>query len=314
MNEINFDDHVCRLCSRKCVGKRSIANHLAQTHKMSLREYVLKFYFDDAIPKCKCGCEKEVKWNKISCRFNVYVNGHNEAGFKKKNYRPTEEQIKKRNDAIRKTYEERGNEIKEKISKQVKKGLKESGINFSEYFKEKWNDEDFRSKQHKARIKSWQGEEGEIRRKKVFTEKFSRKISEANMKRDTKRTSKAEQDFINQLREKLPNEIIVESMWINKDEVNKCYDAYLPKRKCLIEFDGIYWHGLDRDEGFTFDQLHNIENDKFKNNLAEKVDLNLLRFKEGVDIDDVKSFEDLIKKAYFTKFKKRIIKKDMMTQ
>lgn len=62
----------------------------------------------------------------------------------------------------------------------------------------------------------------------------------------------------------------------------KIYDFYLPKYNLLIEADGDYWHGnpkkfLELNE----QQITNIDNDKFKNQLAKKKGYKLIRFWEN---------------------------------
>lgn len=300
MREFDFEDHTCLICSRTCKGRRSLGNHLTKTHHTSIREYVLHYYYDDVVPKCKCGCGEEVRWHKVLYRFNDYVNGHNEAGFKSKNFTFTKEQIESRNEKIRKAYEERGDEIKKKISKSVKIGLSSDSWlkQHVEKMNKLWSDDDWKEKQHISRIKSWQGEAGDVRREKVFTKEFGRKISKANMLRDIKRTSKAEKAFVEKLRKAFPHEKIVESFWLNIGDKHKCYDVYLPSQNCLIEFDGLYWHGLDRTTDFTRDQIHNMTNDLVKNSLAKEAKTSLLRVKEGEDFDDITTFDELVSKSY----------------
>jgi G:T-mismatch repair DNA endonuclease (very short patch repair protein) len=64
----------------------------------------------------------------------------------------------------------------------------------------------------------------------------------------------------------------------------KSYDFYLKDFNLLIEADGDYWHGNPikyNDESILTEvQKINIENDKFKNKLAEEMGVNLIRFWE----------------------------------
>ncbi|MBC8428557.1 hypothetical protein H8D04_01600 [bacterium] len=67
----------------------------------------------------------------------------------------------------------------------------------------------------------------------------------------------------------------------------KIYDFYLKDKNILIECDGDYWHGNPKFfEKLNETQIKNIENDKFKNILAENNGFDLLRFWEYEIHDD----------------------------
>lgn len=81
--------------------------------------------------------------------------------------------------------------------------------------------------------------------------------------------------------------------YIKERRYYKVYDFYVSGTNnkgnmfhFLIEADGDYWHGTDYLEGqksyskLTKIQKRNIKNDKLKTNIAEKIGLPLLRFKE----------------------------------
>jgi hypothetical protein len=298
----------CLACGQHCTNRRSLGNHVNRSHKEleGLRGYVLKHMLNNIIPKCKCGCETDVLWHNTHYSFNNYVNGHNETGFEINQYVHTQEQIDKRNNSIRKTYSERGDEIKNKISKSVSIGLKESEFDFTKHWNNLWQDEEFKNQQHESRIKSWEGEAGDERRIKVFTPEFGRKISEANMKRDAKRTSQVEILFATTLKQIFPD--LETSKWFNFSERTWCADIWIPQYEAIVEIDGVYWHGLDRTEDFTYDQIVNITNDIKKNELAKSKCLTLLRLSEDIDISTISSFEDLTSLAYHVVIKGSVIK------
>lgn len=59
----------------------------------------------------------------------------------------------------------------------------------------------------------------------------------------------------------------------------KIYDFYLPEHNVLIEADGDYWHGNpDKFSELNEQQKINVDNDKFKNELAKKCGYELIRF------------------------------------
>lgn len=298
----------CFVCGRSCVNRRSLGNHVNRSHPEidGLMGYTLRFICQGKIPKCICGCGQEVTWHKVLYKFNEYITGHNPAGFKIKQPVLSKEQIDRRNESIRKSYDLRGDEIKEKISKNVSKSLRESGIDFSNFFREKWQDETYKESQRIGRIRSWSGSAGEIRRKKVFTPELSKKISLANMSRESQHKSLAEEKFAKHL-ESIGLQV-ERSKWFNFDKKTWCVDIWLPQYETLVEFDGTYWHGLDRSIDYTYDQINNISNDLIKNSIAREKKLNLLRIKEDVDIDSIKSYDDLIESAYHVVSNGAIIK------
>lgn len=66
--------------------------------------------------------------------------------------------------------------------------------------------------------------------------------------------------------------------WINiKGYSPKEYDFYIPSLNLLLEIDGEYWHSLPK----------NIENDKYKNDLAKVAGYKLLRIPEKLVLIDL---------------------------
>ena len=125
---------------------------------------------------------------------------------------------------------------------------------------------------------------------------FGRKIGLANMNRDNCRKSVAEGAFANKLKSIGLN--VEESKWFNFTEKTWCADVWLPDEKIIVEFDGTYWHGLDRKEDFTLNQISNLTNDISKNLLAKNAGLSLLRIDESSNWQDIKDLNDLMSLAY----------------
>lgn len=296
---VGIDDveQLCLECDRLCSSRRSLGNHVARSHPelLGLEGYVVK-HLIKSLPKCGCGCDQVTKWHKTHYRFNDYVNGHNDAGFRNSQPEFTKEQIERRNDSIRRSYNERKEEITKKISEAVAIGLANSKFDFSTKRKDMWNDQVFREKQHVSRVKSWSGEKGEARKAKVFTPEFGKKISKANMRRDAKKTSKAEQRAYEQIRTNFPD--AEASKWFNFTERTMCVDVWLPTQQALIEIDGVYWHGLDRTRDFTVDQLITMANDLDKDSLVASRSMTLIRFKEDSDLSGCKTLDELICRSY----------------
>lgn len=72
----------CLECKTQFTTKRRLFFHIRKTHNIDIREYVLKYIHNSVIPKCKCGCLKEVTWNHGCYAFNTFLSGHNVAGFR----------------------------------------------------------------------------------------------------------------------------------------------------------------------------------------------------------------------------------------
>lgn len=299
----------CLECGKKCNGRRSLGNHVARSHPDmgGLKGYLHKFLLKEPVV-CLCGCGEKTTWKEARYRYNDYVTGHNKSGFRVKQPTFTQEQIASRNDAIRESYRNRREEITKKISESVTKGLANSKFDFSKMHLERWKDSAYKTKQHDSRMKSWQGAEGRTRRKKVFTAEFGKKISDANMRRDAQNTSKAEKQFYTSLKQVFPD--AEPGKWFNFTERNVCVDVWLPNEKFVIEFDGVYWHGLDREENFTINQLISMTNDVVKDFLFQDRKISFLRIKEGLDLSNVKSIDDLESLAHFITKNGEIVKDD----
>lgn len=297
--DIAFSDHACVLCGYVCHGRRSIGNHLAKSHRpTTLETYVLALYYDGVKPLCACGCGKSTNWKKIHYVFSRYCSGHNNNFTSDHQPTFTDEQIVKRNDAIRRSYKDNGKRIKKKISQGVIAAFasEESRLKLSESQKAGWARVDpmIRSEQKK---RVWDAQHDELC-EKIFTKEMRAKISAANMKRDMKRTSRIEHAFVSHISAYAQ---VVRSHWINHPcHGHACFDAYVPTRNLLIEFDGVFWHGLDRGiADHTVMQRINVANDERKNSIAASAGLRLIRISETSTWPSIRSIDDLIGIAYY---------------
>mgnify|MGYP003450187995 FL=1 len=283
----DFTDHICLVCQRPCASRRSLGNHLARSHVdvPSIYAYVIKFFCPDGMPPlCACGCGEHVEWHVTHYAFNRYVNGHNagNAGFCAPSYRPTQEQVGRRNDAIRRAYANRP-DIREKIGTAVLKRHAEDpaySAKLTSALNRRWSDPKNREQQSLAQKRDW-AENYDARYAKVFTEEFGRKISAANERRGTCRTSKVELELVEKLRSLLPPDDVEPSKWFNFDERRICADAWSRSLGVIFELDGHYWHGLDRRSNFTHDQMHNMAADLRKDLLLAARGATVYRFDEA---------------------------------
>lgn len=121
----------CLECGKSCKNRRSLGNHLNLSHKEigGQRGYVLKHFLDGKIPLCACSCGQEVSWHNFQYKFNDYVTGHNSrntpVGCFTSGFKPTPEQIEKRNKSIRQTYRRNKKELSAKIGESVSKAFKD---------------------------------------------------------------------------------------------------------------------------------------------------------------------------------------------
>jgi hypothetical protein len=77
----------------------------------------------------------------------------------------------------------------------------------------------------------------------------------------------------------------------------------------LIEFDGAYWHGLDRSSNWSLLQLKSMSNDMVKNRIAKQLNVELLRISSTSDWDTTSSLDDLRAIAYHHQVGETIVRK-----
>ena len=81
-NEI-FESNTNTIYGQEGAISQKFKKHLKEIHNISLEEYIIKFYFNNEYPKCKCGCgeilkfrEKNALWDPLNS-FGKYINcGH----------------------------------------------------------------------------------------------------------------------------------------------------------------------------------------------------------------------------------------------
>lgn len=317
--KINFDDHKCELCSYHCFNKRSLGNHLVRKHpEYNVRTYMLEFEFNGVTPLCACGCGKPVNWHMATSKFRKYITGHNDRDTKfsaTQQPKLTPEQLQKRKTAIKNTYQTRGYEIKQKISDAVTNAMDSDDMRaqMSSNAFSRWAVPGFKQKMGTIQKDAWERDYDE-RYTKIFTPEFRKKISDANRNREFQQRSKIEVEIFDILEANLGVEM-KPSYWLANDSRNKCYDIHIPDWNLLIELDGIYWHGLDRTQNFSADQVSGLANDFLKNRLAKESGHNLLRIaisREKTEaIKSCKSLQDLISIAHYYQESGSIIKDEM---
>lgn len=76
----SIGDFNCKICGFECRGEKHLSSHILNVHGLKKIEYVKTIIFDNKIPKCKCGCNKEVGILSYQPYFREYLSGHNSKG------------------------------------------------------------------------------------------------------------------------------------------------------------------------------------------------------------------------------------------
>lgn len=275
-----------------------------------LQQYELKFFYGGSPPHCKCECGNLVEWHNSFNKFNDFITGHNKAGFNVKQPELTEELLERRRVATRLAYKERGDEIKKKISESLKRTYESSTLKEKLSIKQKniWSDPIYKERMSKIRKRVWAEHHDELVAK-IWTKEARNKISEANLSRDTERTSKSEQKFIEHLKSVFGNQNVFKKHLNIGSEYRFQPDVYIQSLNVYVEFDGIYYHGLQSDSEWTLCQLHNMTRDMVKNRIAERGDYNLVRIKEDSAWSNIHDKNTLLDCAYYVCIDSNVNKK-----
>jgi len=91
----------CLVCNKEFGSERLLTYHIKKNHRMTKRDYVINYIYHGNIPKCKCGCGKEVRILNHPPYSTDFIAGHNSIGennprFNKKVKEETKMKMKKR--------------------------------------------------------------------------------------------------------------------------------------------------------------------------------------------------------------------------
>ena len=69
----------CKICNKNLASERRLSYHLKKEHSITKKEYIIEYLLGGEIPKCKCGCGKEVKIKTKGSPpyYSTYISGHN---------------------------------------------------------------------------------------------------------------------------------------------------------------------------------------------------------------------------------------------
>ena len=87
---MNFE---CRICGKKNEIRNKMYTHINKEHNLKKEEYILKYYYNNQNPLCKCGCGEETSFSQERLEYPFYrdyIPHHHLKGKKRK-----EESVKK---------------------------------------------------------------------------------------------------------------------------------------------------------------------------------------------------------------------------
>ena len=91
-NDLGVKSHACIVCKKICKNRSELGWHL-RDHGTKTDEYIKKYYYDNKVPDCKCGCKSKVSWHKAGYKYREFTTGHNRKGVttKSDNYKKRRE-------------------------------------------------------------------------------------------------------------------------------------------------------------------------------------------------------------------------------
>lgn len=329
MNKIKIDDNlVCKICQTKHKTPNA-RNKCIRSHGMDASEYIIKYYFNNTHPKCKCGCGtniKNIKWIKDEIHYSDYIRNH----FPRNPHtEETKEKIKL--NTIKVIQEKFGvdnvfqlDTIKEKIKKT---NLEKYGVDNP--MKNKSIAEKARHSQTAETIKKIK----QTNLKKYGAHAYTATSSGKEKIKQTihDRYGKENPMYVDDVVVKVKNTNIEKYGYdcnFNNPEYRKKYNTKKSKYEeivanalggirgyrldgyeydvkfdnYLIEIDGDYYHPNDLTD-LSFTQLNGILNDIRKNEIANESEYDLLRIKVSdlKKIDNI-SLQSIIKHSYTNQY------------
>lgn len=67
---------ICPYCQNSYPSLISLSAHCRKGHKVSSKEFYTKYFLNDVVPKCKCGCDEEPKFLDITRGYRDFIQGH----------------------------------------------------------------------------------------------------------------------------------------------------------------------------------------------------------------------------------------------
>jgi very-short-patch-repair endonuclease len=245
--------YICNNCKREFNNYNGLAKHTSKAHSISGIELYMSVHNLEYVPKCKCGCGKDVNFQ--LGKFGEYLQGHKAkaTGFYTK-------------EGLEKSLQKRKERFASGELEQWNKGKIYEGEELEEK-RRIAKDPVRRDKISKALT----GKPKSEAHRKIMCETLARNRKEI-LKGNPSKLEFTFADILTGLGIEFTHQYEVEGF---------DYDFYIPSRNLLIEVDGDYWHGNPE----KFSELNNMQRknkglDKLKTKHAADRNFQLLRFWE----------------------------------
>lgn len=298
------DNLVCRICSTQHTSSVN-RNKCILSHNITLTDYIIQYYLDGIKPKCKCGCEteiKSIKWIKDDIIVSEYTTNH----FPRKPHTDdVKEKIKNRTkDAITQKYGVdnvfRLGGFKEKIRQTnlsrygVDNPMKNDEIKKKShhYQTDETREKIRRTNQKRYGANSYTAsDDGKLAVKRTNVKRFGytnpmkhidirNKVAQTNLDKYGYSTNFLIPDYrkLYNIRRSKWEGIVHSAIGGEKSVVIDGYEFDIRLGNYLIEIDGDYYH-TDSMTDLSFIQLNAKINDYVKDQVAKKNGYTLLRIK-----------------------------------
>lgn len=241
----------CKICSKERTA-RGFGQHIQKSHNMSLKEYIIKYEYNNIPPTCACGCGNLVTIR--GYQIMEYLDGHCPAGHYK----------------LGETPERDYNKWMTNLIKGIRNYNNTAKLNDPMYRSGENNN--FYGKKHSPTTKILLRNAVELQ----IQEGRHPFIGNNNGRIGTSSLERKFADYLDiQKVDYIPSYQI--SYQISKEVFprNKYYDFFIPHLNLLVEIHGSYWHPQNT-ENLTEMQKGNLKNDEFKRELAKDRGFDLL--------------------------------------
>ena len=282
---------ICKICNKEFKSKRAQAVHIARKHKdISSREYTIKYFYNNTIPTCKCGCAGKSTFVSFG-KFREFISGHNTRLRESAYILPIESKAWWQ-DIYKKRYDESGKWSNPRNQGLIEKICKNCGNIF--HVKVTYKSQFFCTKECYSQYKS---------------KSISNNTKEGIAFRlgCSKGGTNSHPNWKNSNLELMFKKYLQKQKLLFKQQkqikVNDGYistDFFLPKYNLIIEIDGDYWHCNPKK--FSANYYHSKikltakeiwERDSKRNKNIKQLGYELIRIYES-DLDDYISKNKLI--------------------
>ena len=287
----------CLICNKKFKTRKGIARHVVEKHNMTFEEYIIKFFYNNIQPLCKCGCKTKLK-------FRLYSKNNEWFAKYTRNHQPrnphTEETKQKIKDTYKKTMLRKYGVENPMLLKIFRKKIKETKLkrynneNYNNIVKckktklERYNNKNYNNqkKRENTNLKKY-GVTSPLSLDRIIKQSKNTKLQKYDdenynnilqAKKTKLKKYGYECEFLDSnyrkkyniktsiIEIKIANELFATHKFIYK---NKEFDMLIENKNIIIEIDGDFWHPSNLNN-LTITQLNSVINDKQKIDLISK--------------------------------------------